>query len=164
MRMRIVLLALCLSLMSVSVSWAESAPSDKLFENAKTALVMLSEGDMDGALDRIGFDYSMPGDSDEAFKSFIAQFFPHITSTAVQQDVAVCYWEALSAHYLLAIPVTEPKSGDVMCLVLLTSDLSVFDGYAALTWSEVTDGTSQAEWVWWNVEYGQSAGSLYADR
>ena len=154
---------LCVILMLAGQALGEKAPSDQVFDRAKAAVQLLNQNDMDGALEKLSFSYATPGDSDEAFKSFITWHFPDITSTTVQTDVAVFYWENLSAHYLLAIPLTEPVNGDVMCIVLLSPDLEYFDGYAALTWSEVTDGTSQSEWVWWNVEYAQSTGSLYPD-
>ena len=81
----------------------------------------------------------------------------------VQREVAVCYWEAVSEKWLLAVPISEPKDDDVMALVLLSDDFETFTGYAALSWAEVNEGTANSEWVWWNVEYDPGALALYAD-
>ena len=156
-------LAICLALMITVSASAERAPSNSMFSTAKSALSLLAQGDTQGAIDRIGFSYQSSAYSDEDFGQFVQRYLPGVAGSAVQTDVAVCYWESVSSHWLFAVPVTEPKSGDVMCFVLMSSDLNTFDGYAALTWSEVTDGTSQSTWVWWNVEYSQGSGSLYAD-
>ena len=89
---------------------------------------------------------------------------PGVTSVTVQRDVSVCYWESVSSHYLFAVPMTEPKDNNVMCLVLLSPDLKCFDGYAAMSWREISEGTAHSEWVWWNGEYYQGGDTLYTDR
>ena len=75
----------------------------------------------------------------------------------------MCYYESVSGQWLLAIPISEPVSDDVMALVLMSGDLSTFSGYAALSWAEVNDGVALSDSVYWNTEYNAGSAVLYAD-
>ena len=147
----------------MSCAAAESAPSSSLFSTAKSALQLIAAGDDDGALSKIDFQFSSDKYSEDGFKQCVERYLPDIRNTAGQTDVAVCYWEGIGSRWLIAVPVTEPNSKDVLCLVLMSSDKKVFDGYAVLTWAEVTDGTTHSDWVWWSNEYRGGERSLYSD-
>ena len=144
------LVSLFLLLLMAGGVYAESAPRDSTFSCAKNALLLLSQGDEQGALDLISFQFTSDKYSSDGFIACVRKYLPDIVNTSVQTEVAVCYWESIGSHWLIAVPVNEPSDGDVLCLVLMSSDKSTFDGYAVLTWSEVTEGTDHAEWVWWN--------------
>ena len=156
-------LALCLTLALMPLALAENIPSDQYFLRAKDALVLLAQGQNQQALEKLTFAYTLPEANDEAFLKFVKDYLPALSEETVQRDVAVCYWEALSNQYLLAIPISEPKSDDVMALVLMSPDFETFTGYAALSWAEVSEGTATSEYVWWNLEYEPGARALYAD-
>ncbi len=156
-------LALCLTLALMPLALAENIPSDQYFLRAKDALVLLAQGQNQQALEKLAFAYALPEANDEAFLKFVKDYLPALSEETVQRDVAVCYWEALSNQYLLAIPISEPKSDDVMALVLMSPDFETFTGYAALSWAEVSEGTATSEYVWWNLEYEPGTRALYAD-
>ena len=160
---RICALALCLMLAAAPLALAENIPSEQYFLRAKDALTLLAGGKAQEALGKLAFAYAQPEASDEAFLQFVKDYLPLLSEETVQRDVAVCYWEALSSQYLLAIPISEPKSDDVMALVLMSPDFETFTGYAALSWAEVSEGTAASEYVWWNVEYAPGTRALYAD-
>ena len=156
-------LVLCLLLAAMPLALAENIPSDQYFTRGKDALGLLAQGKTQEALDKLAFSYVQPDDSDERFLQFVKDYLPGLNEQTVQRDVAVCYWEALSGQWLLAIPISEPKSDDVMALVLMSADFETFTGYAALSWAEVNEGTAASEYVWWNVEYDAGTRALYAD-
>lgn len=160
---KIMSLLVCLTLAACSLASAETIPTDQYFEKGKTALGQLAAGQTDEALSTLAFSYASPDDSDEKFLQFVRDYLPDLSADTVQRDVAVCYWETLSGLWLLAIPISEPVSDDVMALVLMSSDLQTFSGYAALSWAEVNEGTATSDWVWWNVEYDPGSAVLYAD-
>lgn len=160
---RIGALALCLMLAAMPLALAEKIPSDQFFLRAKDALTLLAQGQSREALEKLAFVYALPEASDEAFLQFVKDYLPALNAQTVQREVAVCYWEALSSQWLLAIPISEPTGDDVMALVLMSSDFETFTGYAALSWAEVSEGTAASEYVWWNVEYEPGARALYAD-
>lgn len=156
-------LALCLMLAAMPLAFAENIPSDQYFLRAKDALVLLAQGRSQEALEKLAFVYALPEETDETFLQFIQDYLPGLNEQTVQREVAVCYWEALSSQYLLAIPISEPTGDDVMALVLMSADFETFSGYAALSWAEVSEGTATSEYVWWNVEYEPGVRALYAD-
>ena len=156
-------LALCLLLAARPLALAENIPSDQFFFRAKDALALLAQGKNQEALEKLAFAYALPDDSDEKFLQFVKDYLPALNEQTVQREVAVCYWEALSNQYLLAIPISEPTGDDVMALVLMSADFETFTGYAALSWAEVSEGTATSEYVWWNVEYEPGVRALYAD-
>ena len=127
------------------------------------SLTLLAQGKNQEALEKLAFAYALPDDSDEKFLQFVKDYLPALNEQTVQREVAVCYWEALSSQYLLAIPISEPTGDDVMALVLMSADFETFTGYAALSWAEVSEGTAASEYVWWNVEYEPGTRALYAD-
>lgn len=153
---------LCLCLLA-GAALAESTPQDLCFIRAKEALYALAQGDTALALEKLAFSYASPEQSDEAFLQFVQDYLPLLSADTVQTEVAVCYYESVSAQWLLAIPISEPTSDDVMALVLMSSDLNTFTGYAALSWAEVDDGTALSSDVWWNMEYSAGRAVLYAD-
>lgn len=159
---RAMALALCLCLLA-GAALAESAPQDQYFIRAKEALYALAQGDSALALEKLDFSYASAEQSDEAFLQFVQDYLPLLSADTVQTEVAVCYYESVSAQWLLAIPISEPTSDDVMALVLMSSDLNTFTGYAALSWAEVDDGTALSSDVWWNTEYSAGRAVLYAD-
>ena len=157
-------LVLCILLAAAPVALAESVPSDQFFTRAKDALELLAQGKEKDALDKLAFVYALPDDSDEKFLRFVKDYLPKLDKKTVQREVSVCYWEAVSERWLMAVPISEPKDDDVMALVLMSEDFETFTGYAALSWAEVNEGTANSEWVWWNVEYDPGVRALYADR
>jgi|GEM_PF-3347988 len=156
-------LALCAMLCALPLARAEAIPSEQYFARAKDALVLLAQGREQEALDKLAFVYALPDGSDDQFLQFVKDYLPDLNEKTVQREVAVCYWEAVSEQWLLAIPISEPRNDDVIALVLLSSDFETFTGYAALSWAEVNEGTATSEWVWWNVEYDAGTRALYAD-
>lgn len=155
-------LVLCILLLGTT-ALAEMTPQDQCFMRAKDALYALAQGDTGLALEKLAFSYASDDQSDEAFLQFVKDYLPLLSAETVQTEVAVCYYEAVSTMWLMAIPISEPTSDDVMALVLLSSDFSTFCGYAALSWAEVNEGTALSDNVWWNTEYDAGRATLYAD-
>ena len=161
-KLTVLLLILALAL-SVCPALADSAPQDQCFMRAKDALYALAQGDNALALDKLAFSYASPDDSDDQFLQFVKDYLPLLSADTVQTEVAVCYYESVSGQWLLAIPISEPVSDDVMALVLMSGDLSTFSGYAALSWAEVNDGVALSDSVYWNTEYNAGSAVRYAD-
>lgn len=161
-KLTVLLFVLALAFSAFS-ALADSAPQDQYFMRAKDALYALAQGDTALALDKLAFSYASPDDSDDKFLRFVKDYLPLLNTDTVQTEVAVCYYESVSAQWLLAIPISEPASDDVMALVLMSSDLSTFSGYAALSWAEVGDGVALSDSVYWNTEYNAGGVVLYAD-
>ena len=161
-KMTALLLALAI-VFSMSSALADSVPQDQYFARAKDALYALAQGDSALALEKLAFSYASADDSDDKFLQFVKDYLPLLSADTVQTEVAVCYYESVSAQWLLAIPISEPTGNDVMALVLMSSDLSTFSGYAALSWAEVNDGVALSDSVYWNTEYSAGSGVLYAD-
>ena len=154
---------LCVMLAVMPVCKAETVPGDAFFLRGKDALSLLASGKIDEALALLSFSFKQKDQSTENFRAFLKEYLPTLKAETVQRNVAVCYWEEVSRQFLLAIPISEPKTDDVMNLVLFTDDFETFTGYAALSWAEVTEGTAASQYVWWNTEYATGAGALYAD-
>lgn len=149
MRKRVAMLfaALALSLSLCACAAAEAGvPSidDRMFKDAKQALVYFDAGDYDSAAALVGF-----ADAEE-LRKFVEGNFTSI-GNGVQSEVSVAYWTG--SAWELAVPVAEPSGSDVEVLILITSDGVSFSGYSYATWGDVEEEYATCDYVVWNEEY-----------
>ncbi len=149
MRKRVALLlgalVLALSLSACAVAEA-GVPSidDKMFKDAKQALVYFDAGDYESAAALVGF-----ADADE-LQTFVEGNFKTIGS-GVQSEVSVAYWTG--STWELAVPLAEPRDADVEALILITDDGKNFTGYSYAKWGDVESEYNGCDYVVWNQEY-----------
>lgn len=164
------LAALILSLMLMASGWAmaedaaQITPMDDLFLRAKEALLLLSEGEVDMALEKLAFVFDVESEqTEETFRQLVNEAFLLLDIDTVQLEVAVCWLDAETGVWHLGIPVVEPVSWDVEALVLDSRDLMVFCGYSASNWGALEEASALAEQAWWNTEYLPGDMVLFAD-
>jgi len=139
-------------------------PSEEFYNTGRNALMLLSHGDVDGALELIAFQF--PAEdmtySEEGFRQIVeGKYQPFLDENASVQAIAVAFY--MDNLWYLALPVCEPTSDDIETLVLISPDQAVFTGYAALSWSAVLEMSDLAEENYWNVEYKPDHAAPIAD-
>ena len=165
---RRVLCATCLvlAMLVASACGALAAqPSDDFYNVGRNALLMLENGDTDGAIALIGFQFD-PNDStysEAGFRAIVKdKYAPSYDAHPALEPTAVCFY--MDNYWYLALPVTEPVNDSVQTFVLISSDQSTFCGYAALRWGSVLEMSDMAQEAYWNVEYKASGSELIADQ
>ena len=157
---RSTILSLMCMIILLSSAYAEAVPSKAFFDNARQALISLSENDTDQALELLNFSFSDSNNTTDSFLQFIEDTF---SLEHVQTQVAVCYYDEISSSWKLAMPVEEPVEDSVKVLVLTSSDMVTYSGYEAASWGDIQKATAKTDWVWWNKEYTSNGTSLFAD-
>ncbi len=147
-------------IMLLGSAFAESIPSKEFFDNAKQAIVSLSENDTAQALALLNFTFSDSDKTTDTFLQFVADNF---TLEHVQTQVAVCYYDEISTEWKLAIPVEEPAEDTVKVLILTSSDMVTYSGYEAASWGDIQKATAKTDWVWWKTEYISNGASIFVD-
>lgn len=147
---KLVSVLLLLAVFCSVCAYADGAPSisSDLFSDAKEALSLLSYGEFESVSDLLSFSGSAPSASE--WEKF-ADNFSTLNSGTVQREVSVAFYSGSS--WFIAVPVSEPKSNSVECLVLSSSDGDTFSGYKYTTWGSVQKGYESSENVKWNKEY-----------
>ena len=156
-------LVLCIGLL-VSGSALAAQPSDEFYNKGRNALLLLAQGDVDGALELIAFQFPAedPTYSEEGFRQTVEEKYAAVLdeNAAIQTTAVAFYMDEL---WYLALPVIEPVSDEVESFVLVSPDQLTFTGYAALSWSAVLEMSNMAEESYWNVEYKPDCATPIAD-
>lgn len=123
--------------------------SENLFKYAKGTLVCLSSGAYDKIVTSVPFSDVSP--SADEWAAFARGSFD---GTNPQTKYAVAYWTG--NFWKVAVPVSEPSSGDVDALVLVSADGSTITGYSCNNWKTISQEYQNSEYVRWNEEYDSS--------
>ena len=135
---------------------AEGVPgiSNDLFSDAKEALSLLSYGEYQKVADLLGL-----GEAAD-WETFAGEF-KTLDSGTVQREVSVAWWTGNA--WLLAVPVSEPKSAGVEAIVFTSADGSAFSGYQRSDWGSVQSAYAGSSYVTWNEEYVAGTPVVIAD-
>lgn len=125
--------------------------SEKLFKYAKSALSCLASGEYDKVVTGLPFSDISP--SADELRSFAQGSFSSLPGNP-QSKYAVAYWTGRA--WKIAVPVSEPASGNVETLVLISEDGSSFTGYGCTSWGKVEGEYRNSNYVSWNDEYNAS--------
>lgn len=147
-RLLSVLLAVLLLIPSAAAFTEVPQFSSTLFECGKQALVYLASGEYERLVTLLPFSDVSPSAAE--WQSFAEGNFSSL-SDGVQTEYAVAYWTGFL--WKLAIPVSEPSSGEVETLVLTSADGVSFTGYRYSTWGDVRNEYLYASYVTWDKEY-----------
>lgn len=155
-----VLLGVCILLSGFAL--ADEKPGKEFFQTGKKALALLAADDVDGVLEKLDFQFDEgSGLSEEGFRHFVSDSFTLLSSDALQQEVAACWYDG--RIWRLGIPLVEPVTDDVEVLVFTSHDLVSFCGYEASTWKMMNDAVAQSAQAFWNVEYDPGTPVLLVD-
>lgn len=126
--------------------------SESLFKYAKGALTSLASGAYDKVVTSLPFSDVSP--SADEWRNFAQGSFSSLSGASPQTKYAVAYW--VGSVWKVAVPVSEPSSGSVETLVLISEDGSTFTGYGCSSWSSVSSEYQGSKYVVWNDEYNAS--------
>ena len=127
---------------------AESVPSASAFQAAKEALSLISYGEFDRAIARLGMEKTMSGAD---MKKYIGANCPEIYAGSVQTEVSVAWYS--QNRWLLAVPFEAPDDNGVGALVFSLTDGVHFDAVFFARWGKVAEGYSASDSVTWNAKY-----------
>lgn len=164
MKRRILAMALCLMLICCTGAAAEPVtPMDEMFMRAKEALLLMSMGDVDQAVELLDFAFDVEsGLTEDSFREFAAEGLTLLDSGMVQVEVALCWLDDMGVWHI-GIPLVEPVSWDVEALVLDTRDMMVFSSYSVSNWGALEEAAAISQEAHWNLEYQAGATVLFAD-
>ena len=146
--MKRILAAICLLATLALGARAESVPSETAFQCAKEALSLISYGEFDRAIARLGMEGTLSG---AELKRFIAANCPEIYAGSVQTEVSVAWYD--QNRWLLAVPFEAPDDDGVGALVYSLMDGVHFDAVCFARWGRVAEAYSAAGGAVWNVAY-----------
>lgn len=132
------------------------ALSESLFNYAKGALTNLASGDYDRVVTKLPFSDVSP--SADEWRSFTEGSFSSLSGSSPQTRYAVAYWTG--RMWEIAVPVSEPSSGNVEALVLLSEDGKSFCGYGCSNWKSIQSEYESSNHVIWNEEYNASTSAV----
>lgn len=156
-RVLICLLIFALSFGGLICAHAEvPALSESLFNYAKGALSNLASGDYDRVVTKLPFSDISP--SADEWQSFTEGSFSGLSGSSPQTRYAVAYWTG--RMWEIAVPVSEPSSGSVEALVLLSEDGKSFSGYGCSDWKSIQAEYESSSHVIWNEEYNASTSAV----
>ncbi len=178
MKQRIIAAFMCLMLLFVSSAGAQeidpfygmtdingmplTAPPEEFYLRGREALMLLSQGETELALEKLAFVFDVEGGlTEETFREF-TEGLMLLSPEAVQVDVALCWLDELGVWHL-GIPLVEPISWDVEVLVLDSRDLNIYCGYSLANWGMLEEIALTASHAYWNLEYLPDALQLWAD-
>lgn len=130
--------------------------SESLFSYAKKALTNLASGDYDKVVTNLPFSDVSP--SADEWRNFTEGSFSSLSGSSPQTKYAVAYWTG--RMWEIAVPVSEPSSGNVETLILISEDGESFVGYGCSTWSSVCSEYESSNHVIWNEEYNASTSAV----
>ena len=148
----------CILLAALLVVCASSAYaqvpslSGSLFQYAKSALTNLASGDYQKVVTSLPFSDVSP--SADEWRNLAEGSFSSLSGSSPQTRYAVAYW--IGNVWKVAVPVSEPSSGGVETLVLVSEDGKTFTGYGCSSWKKVTGEFQSSDYVSWNEEYNAS--------
>ena len=149
-RMFCFVLVLLLLLFCVSGASAQvPGLSSSLFKYAKGTLSALANGDYQSIVTSLPFSGVSP--SADEWRNLAEGSFSSLSGSAPQTKYAVAYH--IGSVWKIAVPTSEPSSGDVETLVLVSEDGSSFTGYACNSWKRVSSEMEGSDYVTWYEEY-----------
>lgn len=123
--------------------------SSKLFKYAKRALEDLADGDYQAVVSTLPFSDVSP--SADEWRRLAEGSFSTLSGASPQTRYAVAY--RVGDFWKIAVPVSEPDSGSVETLVLVSEDGETFTGYGCSSWKKVSAELEASDYVTWNEEY-----------
>ena len=164
MKKRLAALVLALGLLLAGSALAEEpTPMDMLFMRGKEAVGLLAAGEIDRAVELLGFVFDVESEqTEESFRQLVNEGLMLIDTGMVQTEVALCWLDEFGV-WNLGIPLVEPVSWDVEALILKTRDMEIFCGYEAANWGMLEEAAVFSTEAYWNTEYAPGAPVLFAD-
>ncbi len=142
-----VVCALLLALLApLAAAETVSPPPDSAYKNAKEAVSLISYGEYDMAISKLG----LANVTKKALKDFIDTNCKEIYMGSVQTEVSVAWYDET---WLLAVPFEAPDDAAVGALVFTLADGKTFDGMQFMRWEDVEEGYSSSSEVYWNLPY-----------
>ena len=136
-------------LMTFACAAAEKpAVPDETFLRAKEAVILISYGDYDAAIQRLGMADAI---TKNALKSMIDKKCKEIYAESVQTELSVAWNDG--KNWRIAVPFEAPDDRAVGSLVFTLSDVTQFTNIEFSRWGEVNDAYAVAADILWNVEY-----------
>ncbi len=133
-------------LMPFAVAETVTPPPDSAYKNAKEAVSLISYGEFDMAISKLG----LASMTKKQLKSFIDTNCKEIYDGSVQTEVSVAWFDEI---WLLAVPFEAPDDAAVGALVFTLTDGKTFDGVQFMRWEDVEEGYSSSSDVYWNLPY-----------
>lgn len=130
--------------------------SGDLFQYAKGALKALADGDYQKVVTRLPFSDVSP--SADEWRNLAEGGFSTLSGASPQTTYAVAYY--IGNVWKIAVPVSEPSSGNVETLILISEDGQTFTGYGCMSWKKATGEYQSSNYVTWNEEYNASTSVL----
>ena len=130
--------------------------SENMFNYAKGTLSCLASGAYDKIVTSVPFSGVSP--SADEWAGFAQGGFTDLTSSSPQTKYAVAYWTGRG--WETAVPVSEPSSGSVETLVLISEDGQSVTGYGCSSWGQVSSEYESSSYVRWNSEYNSSTSAV----
>lgn len=130
--------------------------SENMFNYAKGTLSCLASGAYDKIVTSVPFSGVSP--SADEWAGFAQGGFTDLAGSTPQTKYAVAYWTGSS--WKIAVPVSEPSSGSVETLVLISEDGQSVTGYGCSSWSQVSSEYESSSYVSWNAEYNASTSAV----
>lgn len=146
--MKRILTAICLLAFLCLGARAESVPAETAFQCAKEALSLISYGEFDRAIARLGMEGTLSG---AELKKFINANCPEIYAGSVQTEVSVAWYD--QNRWLIAVPFEAPDDNGVGALVFSLADGIRFDAVCFARWGKVAEAYSASDSAIWNVAY-----------
>lgn len=148
------IVSVCLML-ALAVS-AMAEPPESAYRQAKEAVRLISYGEYEMALNRLGMQEQMQA---AALKRYIDQNCGEIHRGSVQTDVSVAWFDG--SVWQLAVPFEAPEDDAVGALVFTLSG-NAFSGIDFMRWGDVEASYDAADEVYWNLPYTPSF-TVYGD-
>ena len=130
--------------------------SESMFKYAKGTLSCLASGAYDKIVTSVPFSGVSP--SADEWAGFAKGSFGGLSGSSPQTTYAVAYWNG--SRWKIAVPVSEPSSGSVQTLVLISEDGQSVCGYGCSSWSQVESEYAASSYVKWNSEYYPSTSAV----
>ncbi len=153
-RLTAAIVGACLMLALFASAMAE--PSESAYRQAKEAVSLISYGEYEMALNRLGMQDQMQA---AMLKRYIDQNCGEIHRGSVQTDVAVAWFDG--SAWQLAVPFEAPEDDAVGALVFTLSG-NAFSGIDFMRWGDVEASYDVANEVYWNLPYTPSC-TVYGD-
>ena len=154
---KIVCITLVAIILAMTAALAEvPSLSENMFKYAKGTLSCLASGAYDKIVTSVPFSGVSP--SADEWAGFAQGGFTDLVGSNPQTKYAVAYWTGSS--WKIAVPVSEPSSGSVETLVLISEDGQSVTGYGCSSWSQVSGEYGSSNYVCWNSEYDASTSAV----
>ena len=153
-RLMAAIVGVCLMLALMVPAMAE--PSEDAYRQAKEAVSLISYGEYEMALKRLGMEDQMQA---ATLKRYIDRNCSEIHRGSVQTDVSVAWFDG--STWQIAVPFEAPEDEAVGELVFTLSG-SAFSGIDFMRWGDVEASYDVADEVYWNLPYTPSF-TVYGD-